>query len=246
MANIASALMRAVTGSGSGFLNVKIPGFSIIKGFETSSIGSLGELAGSVVSSAQNLIQAGKLAYCAGMMIANPSMALGVLDRLGNNVLAAATQIGSRLTNLLRGQINMAIGQVVGSINGLFGSVLGFIGSALSFLGSIIDLIKAIKDFILGLFGMGDADFDSFMSEEDCEYIFATIAACMLNKFLGTKLRDLESKLTNEIIESGDKMNSFLADQLSDVNSVSSYLERERFMMEKATKQINGINNMIS
>ena len=37
-----------------------------------------------------------------------------------------------------------------------------------------------------------------------------------------------------------------VAENLADVNSVSSYVERERFMMEKATKQINGINNLIS
>jgi hypothetical protein len=37
-----------------------------------------------------------------------------------------------------------------------------------------------------------------------------------------------------------------IADSLADVNSVSSYIERETFMMEKATKQINGINNLIS
>ena len=78
------------------------------------------------------------------------------------------------------------------------------------------------------------------------KYIFAAIAACMMNKFLGNKLQNLEDKISGEIIKTGDELNSHIADQLSDVNSVSSYLERERFMMEKATKQINGINNMFS
>lgn len=232
--------------AGNGFLSVKIPGFSILNGIETSTAGSVGEIASSIVSSAKNLIQAGKLAYCAGKMLTNPSMMKGVLDVLGGNILGAATQIGSRLTSLIRGQINMAIGQVVGSINGVIDSALGWLGSVFSFFGSIINLVKAVKSFLSDIFNAGKSDYDFFMSEEDCEYIFATIAACMLNKFLGNKIQTLETKLSSEIIESGDKLNSLLSDQLSDVNSVSSYLERERFMMEKATKQINGINNMLT
>ena len=215
MPNIASSLLRSITGKGSGFLDLKIPGFSISGLFETSSVGSLGEMATSLVSSAQNLIQVGKLAYCVGKMIANPAMMLGVLDGLANNVLAAAAQIGSRLSSLLRGQINLAIGQVVGSINNL-------IGSAFSFLGSIADLIKALKNFIITIYELGDSDFELFMGEEDCEYIFATIAACMMNKFLGNKLQNLEDKISGEIIKTGDELNSHIADQLSDVNSVSN------------------------
>lgn len=222
-----------------GFIDVRLPGFSISGGFETSSMGSLGELATSVVSSAQNLIQVGKMAYCAGQMIANPSMMLGVLDTLAGNALSAATEMAGRLANLVKGQLMQGIGQVVGSVSGLIGSAFGF-------LGSIFNLVSSIKNFVEGLFNLGESDWDAFMSEEDCEYVFATMAACMMNKFLGSKMRKLEGKISNEIIKSGDKMNSFLADQLGDVNSVSSYLERERFMMEKATKQINGINNLIS
>jgi hypothetical protein len=59
-------------------------------------------------------------------------------------------------------------------------------------------------------------------------------------------LQDLERKLSDKIISAGTSLNSAIAENLADVNSVSSYVEREKFMMEKATKQINGINNMIS
>ena len=76
--------------------------------------------------------------------------------------------------------------------------------------------------------------------------MFATLAACMLNKFLGSKLQSLEQKLSGSIIEAGSKLNSKITESLADVNSVSSYIERERFMMEKATKQINGISNMLN
>lgn len=199
----------------------------------------MGEIVTGVVSSAKNLIQVGKMAYCAGQMLTNPGMMLNVLDVLAGNAFGAATEMAGRLAALVRGQLVQGIGQIVGSVSGL-------IGSAFSFLGSIANLVASIKDFVNGLFSLGESDWDAFMSEEECEYMFATMAACMMNKFLGSKLQKLEGKISSEIIESGDKMNSFLADQLGDVNSVSSYMERERFMMEKATKQINGINNLIS
>lgn len=84
------------------------------------------------------------------------------------------------------------------------------------------------------------------MSDEECEYMFATMAACMLNKFLGPKLKEFENKISGKITEAGDKLNSAISEGLADVNTVSSYLEREQFMMEKATKQLNGINSLIS
>ena len=67
----------------------------------------------------------------------------------------------------------------------------------------------------------------------------------MLNKFLGNKLQSFEQKISGKITEAGDKLNSAIASELTDVNSLSSYLEREKFMMEKAAKQINGIDNLI-
>lgn len=225
--------------SASSLFNVKIPAFSLSQGFEYTGAKSLGGLVNSVVSSAQNLLQGAKLAYCVGKMITDPSMMLGVLDTLGNNILAAATEIAGRLANLVKGQIDQALAQISGTITGFVNNVLGF-------LGSIVDLAKAIANLYDSIMNIGFKDWEDFMSEEDCEYIFAALAACMLNKFLGNKLQELERKLSDKIISAGTSLNSAIAENLADVNSVSSYVERERFMMEKATKQINGINNLIS
>lgn len=239
MASAFSALTNLVSGGGKGFFDVKLPGFSLTGGFETCSIQSIGQAASSVVESAQNLMQVGRMAYCAGKMLTNPSMALGVLNVLGNNLLAAVTDMASRLASLMKGQINQAISQVTGSITGLINNALGFLGSILSF-------IQALNDFIDNLFSLGLGDWEDFMSDEECEYMFATMAACMLNKFLGPKLKEFENKISGKITEAGDKLNSAISEGLADVNTVSSYLEREQFMMEKATKQLNGINSLIS
>lgn len=239
MANVMSALGSVIHGGGKGFLNVKLPTFSLSSGFSTAQFTSLGGIVGSVIDSAQSLMQGARLAYCAGVMLTNPGMMLGVLSILGNNVIAAATEMASRLASLVKGQITQALSQISGAIQGLVGNIFGF-------LGSIVDLYKSIVDLVDAISNIGFGNWGDFMAEEDCEYIFAAIAACMLNKFLGSKLQDLERKISSKIIETGSSLNSAIADGLADVNSVSSYLERETFMMEKATKQINGITNLIS
>jgi hypothetical protein len=103
----------------------------------------------------------------------------------------------------------------------------------------------SIKNMFDDAFKIGELDFEAFMSEEDCQYMFASMAACMLNKFLGNKLQSFEQKISGKITEAGSKLNSAIASELTDVNSLSSYLEREKFMMEKAAKQINGIDNLL-
>lgn len=234
-----SALTNQVSGGGKGFFDIKLPGFSIAKGVETSSVSSLGQIATSFASSVQNLIQGANMLYCVGRAITNPKMLLNTLDVLGGNILAAATEIASRLASQVRGQLNAALGQITGSIDGLIRNSLGF-------LGSIIDLCDALKNFIQNVFSLGDSDYKLGLSDEECEYMFATMAACMLNKFLGNKLKSFEQKISGKIATTGTELNSAIAKELADVNSLSSYAEREKFMMEKATKQINGLNTLIS
>lgn len=239
MASITNALVSIIGGEGKGILNVKLPTFSLATGFSTAQFTSLGGITGSVIDSAQSLLQGARLAYCAGKMLTNPGMMLGVLSILGNSVIAAATEMASRLASLVKGQITQALSQISGAIQGIVGNIFGFLSSIVDLYQSIVDLIDAISN--IGLINWKD-----FMAEEDCEYIFAAIAACMLNKFLGTKLQELERKISSKIIKTGNSLNYAIADSLADVNSVSSYIERETFMMEKATKQINGISNLIS
>ena len=239
MASPMDLLGSIIGGGNKGLFNIKLPTFSLSQGFDSGSVHSLGGAVNSVVDSAQNLLQGARLAYCLGKMITNPSMFLGMLDILANSALAAAGDIASRLAALVKGQITQALSQITGSITGLVNNILGFLNSILNLYDSIVNLIENLKN-------IGNWDWEDFMAEEDCEYIFAMMAACMLNKFLGSKLQDLEQKISNKIIKTGTELNSAIAENLSDVNTVSSYVERETFMMNKATKQINGLNNLIA
>ena len=239
MSSPLSALTRAISGGGKGLLNIRVPSFGNNFSLGTSNVASIGELATSITNSASNLIKAANMVYCAGQMITNPGMLLNVLDMVGNNLLAAATDMASRLFAICKGQITQALSQITGSIQGLVNNALGF-------LGSILDLCEAIGDLIESLKNIGVNDYDIFMSKEDCEYMFASLAACMLNKMLGSKLQKLEQKIAGKITEVGQDLNSAIASELADVNTMSSYLERERFMMEKATKQIKGVDSLLN
>lgn len=239
MSSALSALTRAITGKGKGFLDIKLPSFGNDFSLGTSNVASLGELATSITSSASNLIKATNMVYCAGQMLTNPGMLLNVLDMVGNNLLAAAVDMADRLFAVCKGQITQALSQITGSIQGLVDNALGF-------LGSIVDLCEAIDDLLDSLKNIGLNDYEMFMSKEDCEYMFASLAACMLNKMLGSKLQKLEQKIAGKITEVGQDLNSAIANELTDVNTMSSYLERERFMMEKATKQIKGVDSLLN
>lgn len=239
MASPMDLLGSIIGGGNKGLFNIKIPTFSLSQGFDSQGVKSIGGVVNSVVDSAQNLLQGARLAYCLGTMITNPAMFLGMLDTLANSAVAAAADMASRIASLVKGQITQALSQITGTITGLINNVLGFLNSILNLYDSILNLIESLKN-------IGNWDWEDFMAEEDCEYIFAMMAACMLNKFLGSKLQELEQKISNKIIETGSQLNSAIAENLADVNTVSSYIERETFMMNKATKQINGINNLIS
>lgn len=231
--------LGSVFGSSKSSMNIKIPSFSLNGGFKNTGVSSLGEITGSVIQSAQNLMQGARLIYCLGYMMVNPEMWLGVLSIMANNILAVATQMATRLADLIRGQLTQALSQITGAITNLVGNIF-------SFLSAVVDLIKAIANAVSSLFNMGEIDWSDFMAEEDCEYIFAAMAACMLNKLLGNKLQDLERKISGEIIKTGSELNSAIAENLADVNTVSSYVERQTFLMNKATKQLNGLANLSS
>ena len=76
--------------------------------------------------------------------------------------------------------------------------------------------------------------------------MFAMMGACLLSKLLGNKLQEFEQKVSNKIINAGSDLNSAIADGLSDVSNISGFLEREKFMMEKASKQIDGLHRTIA
>lgn len=235
-----------ITGTNEGeetsFLDVKIPdsvyALSVV-GVElgTDYVESLVAKAHNVIVSSEKLTQIANMSYCVGRAIQNPSMLLDSLSMLGNNIVAATIQMANRIVNVAFGQIASALGQFTSMIGNLLDSALNFINS----------IIK-VADALLGLFSRVDKKevifYQGNMSDEDCEWMFASMAACMLNKLLGSKLRKIEEKITNKIVDTGEKLNSAIANELADVNSMSAHIDRQTTMMRKAECQIRGWDTM--
>lgn len=100
-----------------------------------------------------------------------------MLNIVANSALAVAASIAGRLANLVKGQITQALSQVLGTAIGTLNTFFGF-------LNSVVGLLQGITDLIGSFGNLGDISIGNFFKIEDCEYIFAAIASCMLNQLL--------------------------------------------------------------
>lgn len=199
---------------------------------EPAGIGGVGTLLSDMSHYIGNLNQLVHTAYCIGQAITNPMMLLNVLDQIGGNLMATAVDMASKVVNCISGQIT-------GMFNTIAGTVLNVLNSVLSFLNSIENLVDALLQVFNRLRQGGLTSFYKFMSQEDCEFMLAQMAMCMMNKLFGDKLTKLENKVTNAITEKGQKLNQALTNQLADTNSMANFVRHESFMVDKATAQLN-------
>jgi hypothetical protein len=237
MATKYKSLGDIIANSSSRLLDIDVPTFNFTEGFFIKKdVSSVGEAASGVADSVSNLLQATQITWC---LLANFSDFIGGgFNLLAGSVLGVAGQIADRLAALVRGQIVQALGQITGSISNLFNSITSYLNAAVGIADALTDIIKQIAN-------IRKRNWKFFIEEEDCAYVFAAMAACLLNKILGPKLTELEQKVSKKIIEVGSDLNDSIADSVKDANVVSSYIERETFYMNKAEKQIRGLSNMV-
>ena len=103
------------------------------------------------------------------------------------------------------------------------------------------DRQRFLQERIAGL-----KELDAELASIGPKFMFAAMAGCMLNQLFGDKLRKFENKITNKITEIGSDINGQIAESLADTNVISNYVTHQSFLMNKATTQINGINNLIN
>ena len=182
MSNALQKMASLINGN-SGYLDIKIPVLNFQKGYSEVGVSSLGGAANSLINSAQNVIQATKMGWCMfGGFTSSGFIGAwaGMLNIVANSALAVAASIAGRLANLAKGQITQALSQVLGTTINTINTFFGFANSILGLMQSIKDLYESFKK-------LGDANYNNFLKTEDCEYIFAAIAACMLNQLLRKK-----------------------------------------------------------
>lgn len=236
MSNSFTALVDKISGKNSSnpIFNFNIPS-NLSAGLKTDSgtaLSSLGDLTQKVNNAIDKFSQIANTVYCIGMAITNPSMLLNVLDMIGGQLMAIAMDMAQRILSVIEGQI-------MGLFNTVAGTILNVVNSVLSFLNAILDIFDALCNIYDNLKNLALSVWNKFMSQEDCEFMLAQMAMCILNKLFGSKLQQLEQKVTNKIVETGQKLNTALTNELADVNSMANYVRHESFMASKSAQQIN-------
>lgn len=241
MGKIMNYLASSITG---GNPSSSMLPFNDFGAFDKSNpISSIVETASSlstdIADALGDIAQITNMAYCIGKLITSPGMFLNVLDSIGGMLFSTAFDIADRILGAMQGQINQMLAQITGT-------AINAINAAFGFLNAVVDFAEAIINLIDSIAKLGTGNLEYKMSQEDCEFLFAAIAGCMLNQLFGNKLKEFENSIIGEINEVGQEMNSNLSDKLASTNAVSNYVQHQSFLMNKATTQINGINNIIS
>lgn len=220
----------AVNGS---LFNVKIPSNNVtqIMGLDGTNISSIGGAVDAVRKAAQTVVQGLRMAGCVVSTLANPKSALNVLNQIGGMLATYAIQFANDVVNAIGAQIKQLIAQSLGTAMGAVSAVFGLLTSIANLVDAIIDIFDNFKD-------LGFSKRKFWLDQEDCEAMFAMVAACYMNKLFGSKLEKFKQKTLDKITETGQDINQHLADELADVNTVSNYMQRESFMLNKATAQL--------
>lgn len=217
-------------------INIKIPGDKVseLLGFEEGEgIHSVADLkdavtdAGALVATGANIIKCGLSMGTSEWGNFLGQMAMGV-----TSVIAALTD---QIIEIVALQINMAINQVVGVITNIISALHNLWNSMEMIWRSLQNLWDSwIEDIEFNL--------QLELDEKNCKDMFAAIAGCLLNKFLGPYIDEFKEKTIDAINEVGKDFNDMLYEELSDANTFAAYANHEAFLLKKASLQINGLN----
>lgn len=159
---------------------------------------------------------------------------LEFLQKLASGVDAAIQSVIDEIFDAVSTQVSLAAQQVVGAITSLIDAILNLVNSVLLIAESLKELWESWSDW--------NKDWIDWRYNKDaCADMYASIAACLLNKLLGPYLDKFTEKVTGKINEIGNNFNEKLYDELQDVNTFSSYANQEAFLLKKASIQMKGL-----
>lgn len=198
---------------------------------EPADIGSFTELTRTLKSSISSLNQLVHTAYCIGQAITDPQMLIGVLAAIEGSLISTAVDMAKRIFNCIEGQ-------VIGALRRVTGAIANVINSVLDFLTAVDNLLKQIDDILSKLAEDGKTTFYKFSAQEDCEFFLAAVGQCLLNKLIGSKLEKFEEKVTGKINKIGGNINQAITDELANTKNLTNFLNKETFMVNKASEQL--------
>lgn len=205
----------------------KVGEFLGVDDIEINGIGDIGNAvqeAGGAVSLGFNLLNCGLMG----------STWAGMLESILFNLSTAVLDIAETIMSAIAAQLRAAFNQILSTLFSLVTSIM-----------SLIKTIFALWDAIKGLASWLDVSLGKFvniLNREQCVDLYSSIAACLLNKFLGPLLDEFESDALNAVNKVGNKFNDFISEQMEDVDVLTSYIDRENFFIQKAKIQIEGLS----
>lgn len=203
-------------------------------------LGSIQDISNTIKELHQGISNAATMAYCAYNLFTIEG-GLEFLDRLALGMDSAIASILDQVIDAVATQISMAAQQVIGAFTSLLDALANLVQSVLLIADVLVDLWKNWTDW-------GDWKFQLNIEKEACMDMYAAIAGCLLNKYLGPYLEEFTDKVVGKINEVGNNFNDALYDSLSDVNTFTSYANQESFLLKKASIQLKGLTkeNLLS
>lgn len=175
------------------------------------------------------------MARCAIVMATNEKGQTGnFLAAMEQSLVGAIASVVNQIWDAVAIQVSNAVGQIIGTF-------LNIVKSLQSLLTSVLLLFDSIKNFIVGLADFAKLRFELLLKQEQCASFLSSIAACLLNKYLGPYLDQFTNSVVGKINEFGNNFNEALYEGLQDANVFASYAQQEAFLMKKASLQINGL-----
>lgn len=225
-----------VTNPFSSGTNVSVGSWGRIMGIDDLSFGSLEDTKRSISDIKAALSQTITTAACLKYMVYdNPTEMLNFLDQLVTGAVGAVGSVIDEIYDAIYYQISTAVNQVVGSI-------LAVIDALSDLIGSIMTLCSVITDTVQSWLNWGNLKIELELQQENCKDMFSSIAACLLNKFLGSYLEEFTEKIVGKINDVGNDINDKLYEELQDADTFSSFATQEAFLLKKAAIQIKGLS----
>ena len=216
-------------------MNVPIPGVNLNKlfGRETAEgDASLSDITNALEALQGDIVTGINIAICPFVM--GGGGYAGLIQSLVAGSISVIASIADTVIQAVAIQINGAIMQIVGAITSIISALHNLVTS-------VTMLCKALYDiwdnFSLKIFD----DIEWELAAENCKDMYAAIAGCFLNKFLGPYLDEFKEKALAKINEEGAKFNDLLYDELTETRVYTSYAQQEAFLIEKARLQITGL-----
>lgn len=212
---------------------------------ENISLNSVSDLRNALTQIRQGVATASTMLYCAYVMTlkgaGSGTWGQNLKQQWGGfamNLVSGAAgvmmDVYKQISEAVAAQIGMAIGQIVGVVTNLVTAFSNMISSIILLVGSIQELIKNWTSF-------ADWIWEVEIEAENCKDMLSAIAACYLNKLLGPYIEQFTSKIVGKINEAGNNLNEMLFQEFQDVNMLSSYVNQQAFLLEKASLQIKGL-----